>query len=79
MAITWKQKYLKAFGENLKDLRNEKKLTQLELSKRSGLSLSQVSRMERGARGPSVTALMDLAYGLKLHPKTLLDYKFEKD
>lgn len=77
MAATWKKKYLKAFGENLQALRNSKKLSQMELSKRSGLSLSHISRMERGVRGPSLLTVADLAFGLKLEPKVLMEFTFQ--
>lgn len=79
MKQTWKQQYANAFGANLKKLRVSKNLTQRELSIKSCVSLSHVSRIERGARSTTMTILRDLAIGLKVHPKTLLDFKFEKD
>jgi transcriptional regulator with XRE-family HTH domain len=76
---TWKQKYAKVFGANLKKLRVSKNLTQRELSIKSGVSLSHVSRIERGVRSATLTIIRDLSIGLKVHPKILLEFKFEKD
>lgn len=73
---TWEKKYLQAFGKNLTALRRAKKLTQLELSKRSGVSLSHISRVERGARAASLLTIADLALGLTVEPKKLMEFTF---
>jgi transcriptional regulator with XRE-family HTH domain len=69
-------KYIRAFGEHLKKLRNSKKLTQEELSYRCGIPLSQVGRFERGVRSPTLSTLLILAKGLGVEPKKLLDFDF---
>ncbi len=47
------------------------------LSSKSGVSVSHISRIERGEKGVGLTTIRDLAIGLKLHPSALLDFKFE--
>ena len=54
------------FGRVLKNLRTEKKLTQHDLTDRSGLSLRMISDMERGIRQPSLITLYKLARGLDM-------------
>lgn len=52
---------IKVFNERLKELRNEKELSQEELAKQSGLSRSAVSAWESGTRVPSAAAIIVLA------------------
>ena len=54
------------FARILKEIRAEKKLTQHELTDRSGLSLRMISDMERGIRQPSLITLFKLAKGFDM-------------
>jgi transcriptional regulator with XRE-family HTH domain len=45
------------FGEQLKEIRNSKGLTQIELSEKSGIALRTVQRMERNEGKPSLYSL----------------------
>ena len=49
------------FTERLKELRNEKELSQDELAKQTGLSRSAISAWESGTRVPAATAVVALA------------------
>ena len=53
-----------ALGKNVRDLREQKKLTQEALAERSGLDPSYISGIERAVRNPSVVSLARLADGL---------------
>ena len=55
---------LMALGKNVRDLREQKKLTQEALAERSGLDPSYISGIERAVRNPSVVSLARLADGL---------------
>lgn len=68
------QEYITAFGQHLKKLRSEAGLTQEQLAENSNVDFTQVGRYERGVRSPSLTSIKKLAAGLKIHPKTLLDF-----
>lgn len=68
------------FADNLKRLRDECKLTQVELARRAGLTQSAISRYETGEDIPEVSSLLKLATGLRLPLDPLvegLDVKFD--
>ena len=52
--------------ERLKELRNEKHISQVELAKQTGLSKSAIARWELGLTEPTATALTKLSeyYGV---------------
>ena len=58
----------------LKKLRLEAGLTQEQLAENSNVDFTQVGRYERGVRSPSLTSIKKLAEGLRIHPRTLLDF-----
>jgi transcriptional regulator with XRE-family HTH domain len=60
------------FGVNLRRLRTEADLTQMELSNRSGLDMAEISRLERGQRDPQLTTIVRLATGLNVDPAALV-------
>lgn len=49
------------FGERLKELRRDRKIGQVELSKYLGLSKGIISLWENGLREPSMSSLISLA------------------
>lgn len=61
-----KNPVLVALGHNASGLRSKKKLTQEQLSERSGLDPSYISGIERGMRNPSFLSLARLAAGLEI-------------
>jgi DNA-binding XRE family transcriptional regulator len=76
MGIHRNEQYIKDFGEHLKKLRHARSLTQEELSYRCGLPLSQIGRIERGVRSPTLSTILILAEGLGVEPKKLFDFDF---
>lgn len=60
----------------LKKARKQAGLTQVELSKRSGISQADISRLENGTGNPSVLLLrrladaMDMTLSIKFVPRT---------
>ena len=71
------QKYIKAFGDNLRKLRLSKDLGQEELAHRCDIPLSQVGRLERGERSPTLSTILILARGLGVDPSVLLEFKYK--
>lgn len=71
------QKYIKAFGDNLRKLRLSKDLGQEELAHRCDIPLSQVGRLERGERSPTLSTILILARGLGIDPSVLLEFKYK--
>ena len=71
------KKWLLEFGKNLKKVRAEVKYTQEQLAYESGLSLSQIARIETGARNPTLCTILVIAKTLKIEPSALFLSKFK--
>ena len=69
------EKILKALGEHLRKTRLNEGFTQEDLAYNSGLSLSQIARIETGRINPTVCTLIIIAQTLKIHPSELLKFK----
>lgn len=61
------------FGLNLRRLRLDAELTQMELSNRSGLDMAEISRLETGQRDVRLSTIVRLADGLEVPVHTLVD------
>lgn len=60
------------FGARLRSLREAAKISQVELSRRAGLSQEAISRLETGSREPRLETLKRLAQGLGVALPSLL-------
>ncbi len=79
MARLKNDEYAAAFSKNLKDLRkNIKKITQATLAANSGLDLAIVQRIETTNGNVTISTLLALAKGLKIHPQKLLEFDHRK-
>jgi transcriptional regulator with XRE-family HTH domain len=54
------------FGRYIRQLREERGLTQSELASRAGLAVDSVRRIERGQLSPSLRSLAKLAAGMEI-------------
>lgn len=61
------------FGEELRAVRRERKLSQQALADRSELAVDTVRRVESGTFSPSLETLARLAHGLEISLGTLFD------
>lgn len=68
-----KRDLVKAFGKVLKQLREEKGLSQQELGDYSETDRAFISKIERGLSIPSIVTVFKLAEVLKIKPKDLID------
>lgn len=66
-----RDKELVAFGQAVRELRAERRLTQEDLAYRISLTVSQLSRIERGQVNPKWGTVMRIASGLGLGPVEL--------
>ena len=66
--------YLKAFGTNLKKIRKAKLLSYRQLSHNCNIDYSDISKIEKGEINITLTTMNDLASGLEVHQKELLDF-----
>jgi len=61
-----------AFGRVLKDLRNQKNISQETLAFESDLDRTFISLLERGLRQPSLSTIFQLAQALQVSPPSML-------
>lgn len=57
--------------KRLKQVRDEAKLSQLELSYKSGVSQNMITYIETGKRTPTLTTLLKLCNALNINPSVL--------
>jgi len=73
-----KDKVLKKFGKHINYLREKSGLSQNDVVLNGNkITKGTISDIENGKRNLSLTTLIDLANGLKVHPKELFDFEFE--
>ena len=65
---------LKKFGDNLLKIRLSKGYSQEELSYQCDVDRAKISKLESGKANLYITTLLELAKGLEVHPKELLDF-----
>jgi transcriptional regulator with XRE-family HTH domain len=71
------KKRLKKFAAQLVKLRKKKGLSQRELSSRCDVDYGKISKLENNKANLTLTTLIELAEGLEVHPKQLLDIDFD--
>ena len=59
-------------AENLKRLREERKLSLEAVAKSSGVSKSMLGQIERGVTNPTISILWKIAHGLKISFTSLM-------
>lgn len=61
------QAFLDALGRRIKELRQEKKMTQLDLAVASGMDIRQIQRIEAGHINTSVGNVWEIAMALDIN------------
>ncbi|WP_276480214.1 helix-turn-helix domain-containing protein [Paraflavitalea pollutisoli] len=64
------------FGEHLRSLRKEKGLSLRQMEEQCDLDNSNISKIENGKFDIQLSTIVELAKGLNVHPRELLDYRF---
>ena len=67
--------FLKQFGEHLRQIRLKKGITQFDLAVLINKDRQSIQRVENGNINPSLFYLYELAEGLDIDLKTLLNFK----
>jgi transcriptional regulator with XRE-family HTH domain len=68
---------LKKFGNNLRKLRKDRKLTLRDLSSACNIDYSNILKIEQGKINITFTTIIDLATALELNPSILFEYETE--
>jgi transcriptional regulator with XRE-family HTH domain len=63
----------KLFGKVLRQIREEKGMTQEKLAELADIDRTYIYRLETGKRSPSLLIIFRLADALKISPGTLID------
>lgn len=64
--------YEKAFGSHIKQLREQRGMTQETLASAARLHVTHLSRIERGERSVRLATVVQLAQALKVQPRELM-------
>lgn len=72
-------KRLVQFGAHVRNLRKGLGLSQDDVAANSNLTKSNLSEIERGNRNLAFTTLLEIAKGMGVEPKKLLDLKIDLD
>ena len=62
----------RAFGQALREIRRERKLSQEKLALEAGFDRTYISLIERGVRSPTVRAIVKLAGVLEIPPSEII-------
>jgi DNA-binding XRE family transcriptional regulator len=73
--LVFDKKGIEAFAEQLKKIRLRERYTQSQLAFESGLSLSQIARIETARINPTLSTIFKLARTLNVPLKDLFDFE----
>ncbi len=69
------EKFLyESLGKKIKDLREQKNLTQEKLAEKAKLSLDYIGKIEVNINKPGLKALIKIANALEIHIKELFNF-----
>lgn len=69
-----KEDILHQFGNRVKELRTQNKLTQEQFAQKTGLHKNYIGMIERGERNPSLINIEVIAKGLEISISELMKY-----
>lgn len=68
---------LNSLGENVKKLRTKKELSLRQLAALCNVDHSVIAKIEKGEINITILTLVELAKGLEVNPKKLVDFEVE--
>ena len=74
MASKEQKKYLQKFGNRLLALRKNKNLSDRKLAQNCDVDHADIRKYEKGEINPTLLTMIELAKGLEIPLKELLDY-----
>lgn len=73
--LIFDQEGLQALAKRLKEVRNEKGLSQEELALRADITLSQIARIETVRINPTVSTIFKIARALNVAPNEIFNFE----
>ena len=67
-------KKLKAFGQNLQEIRMSKGLSQEDLAHQANIAYTSINKIEKGELNTSVATVFEIAKALGIPPGKLFDF-----
>jgi len=77
MAKVLESDFLDQFGKQVEKLRKKKNLSYRKLAQNCNIDYSDISKIEKGKANITMLTLLELAKGLEVNPKKLLDFEVE--
>jgi transcriptional regulator with XRE-family HTH domain len=74
MSNTRDEKTLIAFGKHFQKIRKSKKISLRKLEALADVDYSEIHRIEKGLRNPSLTTILALSKALKVAASELIDH-----
>lgn len=74
----YNESFLKRFGENLREVREKKELSQRQLAELAKIDFTQIGRIERGEINTTLSTIYTIAKALEVHPAKLLTFEFKE-
>jgi DNA-binding NtrC family response regulator len=71
LAVTPEEELRRVIGNNIRQTRKEKKLTLKQMARRTGLSVSLLSQIERAETAPTISSLYKISVGLQTRVSSL--------
>jgi DNA-binding NtrC family response regulator len=71
LSLTAEEELRRVLGQNIRVARKERKLTLKQVARRTGLSVSLLSQIERAETSPTISSLYKISVGLQLRMSTL--------
>lgn len=69
---------LKLLGQRIREVRKQKNMSQEDLADVSGLALSQIGRMERGAINSTMSSVFAISRALDIEVSTIFTFVLTK-
>jgi transcriptional regulator with XRE-family HTH domain len=74
-----KNEFLILFGKEIEKLRIEQNLSYRQLAQRCDIDHSNISKIEKGEINITLSSILELSKGLKVHPKELFKFNIDLD
>ncbi|MBS9766697.1 MAG: helix-turn-helix transcriptional regulator [Flavobacteriaceae bacterium] len=68
--------FLREFGNQIREVRRSKNITQEVLANTINVDISQISRLERGVLNASVSLVKDISVALDMELKTIFEFEY---